>query len=311
MGKDSAEERFVVEFKARGWVAGLNQAARHVVNAAWGYDAVPLVVAPYISPKVCEAVEAEGANWLDLSGNASIRTDRRTILVTGRQNRFPDSDRRKTLGVAGERIARLLLIHPNQTWRQVELAETAHVAQSSVSRAVQWLTTHGMADDVPGGVRIANAPALLDVLAASTHRAPNREVQGVIAARTGPEAAERVAGHLSDTAGLKYGLTGLAGAWAYDRFADFQSASLLLGPEAATWNDDHLREVAGLRSVERGANVRLWVASDPTVLEGQGRIGDVSVAHPVQVYLDLQRESGRAREAADELRRNHLGYTWR
>lgn len=300
-----------MKFKARGWVAELNQAARDVVNAAGRYEALPLVIAPYISPKVVEAVEAEGANWLDLSGNASIRTGRRTILVTGRKNGFPDSDRRKTLGLAGERIARLLLVSPDRTWRQVELAETAHVAQSSVSRAVQWLAALGMADEVRGGIRMAKAPALLDVLAASTHRPPYREVQGVIAARTGPEVSERVAGHLSNVDGIDYGLTGLAGAWEYDHFADFHSATLLLHPEAATWNDDDLRDAAGIRFIERGANVRLWLTPDPTVLEGRQRLGDVSVAHPVQVYLDLHREPGRAREAADELRRNHLRYTWR
>jgi len=103
---------------------------------------------------------------------------------------------------------------------------------------------------------------------------------------------------------IDHAFTGLAAAWALDRFARFRLTSVYVAgdPRAAA-------DAVGLRRNERGANVQLIGPDDRGVFDGQSDVDDLPCVAPVQVYLDLRHLPERAAEAAAELRID--GKLWR
>jgi len=62
------------------------------------------------------------------------------------------------------------------------------------------------------------------------------------------------------------------------------------------------------RVVSEGANLAIIEARSPGELLFRERISDAWLASPVQVYLDLLRGEGRAKEMAEHLRKERLGF---
>lgn len=64
----------------------------------------------------------------------------------------------------------------------------------------------------------------------------------------------------------------------------------------------------GARAVNEGANLTVIEAKSPGELLFRERIGDIWLASPIQVYLDLLGGEGRAKEMAEHLRRDRIGF---
>ncbi len=64
----------------------------------------------------------------------------------------------------------------------------------------------------------------------------------------------------------------------------------------------------GARAVNEGANLTVIEAKSPGELLFRERIGDVWLASPIQVYLDLLGGEGRAKEMAEHLRKDRIGF---
>jgi hypothetical protein len=62
--------------------------------------------------------------------------------------------------------------------------------------------------------------------------------------------------------------------------------------------------------VDSGANLVLVVPEDPFVLYQSRKIDDFDVASPLQVYLELRKQPGRAEEAAQEILKREIMPTW-
>lgn len=67
---------------------------------------------------------------------------------------------------------------------------------------------------------------------------------------------------------------------------------------------------AGLKPVDSGANVTLLQPYDAGVLWNTNPMGDLQIATPIQVYLDLKRYPGRGEEAADFLYKEVIKTAW-
>ena len=64
----------------------------------------------------------------------------------------------------------------------------------------------------------------------------------------------------------------------------------------------------GARSVNEGANLVLVEANTPGELLFRAQVGGVWLASPIQIYLDLLRSEGRAKEMAEHLRKERIGF---
>jgi hypothetical protein len=105
-----------------------------------------------------------------------------------------------------------------------------------------------------------------------------------------------------DTQAIGYAATGLSAAWLLTRFAGFRLVTMYVVPNGAT---DLLARL-DIRDEERGANVWLVLPSDEGVLQGAAPREGIRCVHPVQAYLDLLSQPERAKEAADQLRKELL-----
>jgi hypothetical protein len=88
------------------------------------------------------------------------------------------------------------------------------------------------------------------------------------------------------------------------QFAAFRIVTLYLpeGPGQAAL------ERLGIGEGEQGANVWLVIPNDQGVFQGAADWGGVRCVHPVQVYLDLLAHPERAKEAAEQVRREYLNW---
>jgi hypothetical protein len=64
----------------------------------------------------------------------------------------------------------------------------------------------------------------------------------------------------------------------------------------------------GARPVSEGANLVVIDAKSPGDLLFRQRVDGVWLASPIQTYLDLVRAEGRAKELAEHLRRETIGF---
>ena len=64
----------------------------------------------------------------------------------------------------------------------------------------------------------------------------------------------------------------------------------------------------GMRVVNEGASLVLIETKSAGELLFRQNVGGVCLASPVQVYLDLLRGEGRAKELAEHLRKERIGF---
>ena len=78
---------------------------------------------------------------------------------------------------------------------------------------------------------------------------------------------------------------------------------VLVAPQA----NDVLADL-GARIVNEGANFVIIDVKSAGDLLFRERIGNAWLASPIQVYIDLLRGEGRAKEMAEHLRKERIGY---
>lgn len=268
-------------------------------------DGLKVLVVPFMTAAGAKAANAHRLNWIDLSGNAHIRSDRFYVYVKGKPNRFVQRGRPSSpFAPKSARITRLMLLDPSRWWRRQEIASETSLNSSQVSRVVGRLREERLLEERPREerlleVRPRDPAALLDAWEEEYKFSRHRIVRGHISG-TGVELARELTERLGK-AGEAHAFTGLAAAWAFDGFARFRLNSVYIHG-----NPHEVAEKVGLRLDERGANVQLIAPDDAGVFSGSRRVEGLECVSPVQAYLDLGHLPERASEAAANLRAGGL-----
>ncbi|OWT81150.1 hypothetical protein CEY04_05725 [Achromobacter sp. HZ28] len=203
------------------------------------------------------------------------------------------------------------LLTTHQEWfGVVDMANRAQVAPSTVSDVLaeldrfDWLESRGKG---PGKERFLREPgALLDEWErqVSTSRAATLHryyVPGLDAGALIDRLAEVLNVHQAS-----YAVTAEAAAQHYAPFLSVLSqvrARLFPGADV----DAALMELDA-RNVHEGANLVVIETKSTGELLFRQQAGGVWLASPIQVYLDLSRGEGRAKEMAEHLRRERIGF---
>lgn len=298
---------FVIEWKGSSSVARVADAARRVRRhaAEVGKRAIPVVAVPFMGPAGRLRCEEAGVSWLDLSGNAHLAGPGLRVKIEGQPNRYKGPGRpASAFAPKSSRIARWLLMHPRQPLSQRELATATKMDEGFTSRIVAKLEQDQLVvRDSDGRIRPRDSNLLLDAWAESYSFTKNRILRGHVAART----VETQLRSMAETLGKKrqtHAATGLAAAWILNRFAGFRVVTFYLASEP----EGALLEHLGFREVESGANTWLVVPNDEGVFQGASDRDGVRCVHPVQAYLDLREHPERAKEAAEQLRKDLLRF---
>ncbi len=252
-------------------------------------DNVPvLVVAPWLSPRTEELLEAEGMNFIDLTGNALVRLDKPAVYVSAKgATRNPQPIPRGRARVRGPKAARIvrMLADVRPPYGVREIASAAGLAPGYVSRLLDTLDREALIErSRRGGVESVDVPALLrwwarsyDVLRsnrATTYLAPAGAAQAVAQLARSEHRGE----------------VAVTGSFAAGRLAPVAAAALLLVycDEASS-----LVEALGLLPADDGGNVVLLRPFDPVVWERTTEDGGLTYAAPSQVAVDCLTGTGR------------------
>lgn len=209
---------------------------------------------------------------------------------------------RNPFAVRGSRVARWLLLHPEQSFVISKLATQVELSVAAVSRAVQALDELAVVQTaMPAGdargreVRMSRPIDLLNAWLPIWQRRRVQRTTWDIGADGVASAIKLVASAASEQ-DVGWALGGLAGA--------AEVARAVEPAEAMVWIDPgDLAALATVLAPERSRGgrgiVRMSAAPDPWTLGLATGSGKLPVADPVQLWLDCSSEGERALEAAD------------
>jgi hypothetical protein len=299
--RDSRGRVWACEIKTSSGPGQIERAAeqlRHLRHA----DAIPLLIVPFMSKAGIEAADRASLNWIDLSGNASIRAENLHVWVQGHPNKFRSAGRPSTpFAPKSARIARVLLLDPGRWWRQKDLTDVTGLDDGNVSRIVRRLDEEMLLERRDRELRPRDPALLLDAWA-QDYRFDHHDTIAAHLSGNGIEVARSLHDRLL-ALDVHHAFTGLAAAWAIDQFARFRLTTVYV--------DGDPREVAerlAVRLSPKGANLQLVGPDDIGVFAGEADHGGLDCVSTVQVYLDLLHLPERADDAAQHLRDRQLNW---
>lgn len=271
---------------------------------------VSLLAAESISPGAKDLLRREGVGYYDSGGSLYLPAAGVLLYIDKPPPRSQVRSMRSLFTGRRAQVLHALLVH-RQAWFGVnELAQLAQVSPATVSQVLRelerldWLTTKGQG---PSKERHLREPAaLLDawVTQLATERAP--DLQRYYVPATKPEALAARIDESLQALEVPYAVSHEAAA---QRLAPFLSSvsqvRLRLLPGAAA--DAALAQL-GARPVTEGANLALIDTKSAGELLFRERHEGLWLASPVQIYLDLMRGEGRAKELAAHFRKEGMGF---
>jgi len=203
------------------------------------------------------------------------------------------------------------LLMRREDWLGVtELAEDVSASPSTVSMVLtelerlDWMDSRGQG---PGKQRRASQPAaLLDAWATSLRQQPAEAMRRFFVPSMKVDDLATGLDGVCSSHGIDYAVTHEAAAQRYAPFLSNVSQVRIRLP-AGSATEAALGQL-GARPVSEGANLVVIDAKSPGDLLFRQRVDGVWLASPIQTYLDLVRAEGRAKELAEHLRKERIGF---
>lgn len=292
------------------WVWTMKNALALPAEHAHGRERMPMLIATAISPGAKEFLRKESVGYFDSGGSlfvpakgAYLYIDKPPPKVLAKVIRSLYSGRRAQVLLA-------LLSH-HEAWVGVQgLAAEAHVSPATASQVLtqlerfDWLESKGQG---PAKRRHLREPGqLLDAWSQhiATERLPSMRRFYVPGLRA-DGSTNRLTQALEER-GVEYAMTHEMAAQRYAPFLSSVSqvrCRLISGPAF----DAALADL-NAHPVTEGANLSVLEVKSPDDLLFRQKLDGVWLASPIQVYLDLLRGEGRAKELAAHLRRERIGF---
>jgi hypothetical protein len=285
-------------YKSNGQPRMARQSALEI--KAWlaeGRGDYGIFTAPYISPDSAMICKEAGIGYLDLAGNCLLSFETVYVHREGKPNSSVQRREMRSLySPKAERILRILLSRPQQSWITETLAKAAQVSFGQVANVKKYLASREWLAQNGGGIRLNNPGALLDEWAAQ-YRFRRNQVVDYYALSEVAECEYQLA-EACHRQGIRYALTAFSGAARLAPAVRYQRAVAYVDGDL-----NALTESLGWKSVSSGANVSLLIPYDEGVFLENRKMDGVQLVAPVQIYLDLQNYRSRGQEAAQAIRK--------
>ena len=273
-------------------------------------EALAVLVAESISPGAKELLRAERVGYYDSGGSLYLPAPGAYFYI---DKPPPKSLARSMRSLFTGRRAQVLqgLLVRHKDWFGVkDLAEQARVSPATVSQVLtelerfDWLESRGQG---PSKQRHLREPAaLLDAWVKQLSSIPSPALRRYFVPSTKADSLLERIGHVFAVHQVEYAITHEAAA---QRYAPFLSAiSQVRGRLLAGSSADAAVGELGARVVNEGANLAIIEAKSSGDLLFREQVGGIWLANPIQIYLDLLRGEGRAKEMAEHLRQEKIGF---
>lgn len=251
-----------------------------------GGGAALLVVAPWLSARTQERLEAARVNFLDLTGNAMLRLDEPAVFIrTAGASRNPAPPERAPASIRGPKAARLLrlLIDVRPPYGVRELAQAAGLTAGYVSRLLDTMDRQALARRGRRGVvEDVDIPALLQAWAQQYDVFKTNAAAAFLAPQGAAAALERLGSAEVETL--------VTGSFAAVRLAPVAAPAMLV---AYSRDVEATVDALGLLPADAGANVALLSAFDDVVWDRATSEAGIGYAAPSQVAVDCLTGNGR------------------
>ena len=289
---DGRSVRLLLEVKSRVEPKDVPSAvaqARDFAQALPGSGSTVVVVGSgYLSPGTREWLAAEGAGYVDLTGNLRVAADDPPLFLElpgSDTNPWPEERALRSLrGAAAARVVRALCDFRPPYGIQ-ELAERSRTPIATVSRVVSLLDGEALLTrEYRGAVTDVRWDDLIRRWTRDYAFAESNRVASYLSARGLPALLDRLPALTS-----RYAVTGSLAVTDLAPVAAPRLAAVFVAsaPDAAAAE-------LGLRPAETGANVLLAAPYDPVVFDRTRRQGALVCAAPSQVAADLLTGPGRS-----------------
>ena len=300
----AANQVFIIEFKNSSYPQQIVSYLQYFQLGANNIGQKEILLAvPFMGPGGAALCKQYGINWFDLSGNANISAHGIKIRIEGKPNKYKKAGRKPNLfAPKSARVIRHLLLHPHDFISQRDLAWITAINEGHVSNLIKKLESLQLIErGEERKIRPSNPSLLLEAWHETYDIKDHRIIKGHIASRTGDQLIKKVADVFINQ-NIPYWTTGLAAAWQYTHFAAFRIVSLYLKEPL---EDLIINDLGFMEEVE-GPNIWFIIPNDIGVLEGERIVNGVMCVNPLQTYLDLKGHPERSKEAAEELKKQHL-----
>jgi len=275
-------------------------------------DAIPVIYAPVISPRVADIAGEFEVGFVDGAGNCRLRSARHRLLILRRGYKSPKrlpKGVRDPFSPKSSRIVRALLSRPGDGWKVRELAEHPNVDVSIglVSKVKRALVEEGYAIEDKRLLYLRDPVGLLENWA-EKYAGPAEQIPMYF--RGDAEAAEEAVGQWCRDHGVQWALAGFSAAWRTAPEVRYSVAAVYVDDRGFDRElFDKLNSYQGGKRAETGANLLLWRPFDRSVFADSESTGPAEppMTSALQTYLDLKRLAGRGEEAAAAIYEKHLG----
>lgn len=273
-------------------------------------DEQPLLIAESLSPGAKELLREQRVGYYDSGGSLFLPASGAYVYIDKPPPKTLEKSVRSLFSGRRAQVLHALLVHHRDWFGVTEVAEQAQVAPSTASDVLSqldrldWLVSRGQG---PGKERHLREPgALLDAWAKqlAVLRAPALRRYYVPGMKS--DALIDRLGQVLDAHQVGYALSYEAAAQRYAPFlSGISQVRTRLLPSAGA--DAAIAELDA-RVVSEGANLVVIEVKSAGELLFRQKIDGVWLASSIQVYLDLLRGEGRAKEMAEHLRHERIGF---
>ena len=265
---------------------------------------VPLLMVRRISKPLFERCRQAGLCVLDVEGNAFLKLPG---VYVERYSASKPASRPRVAGTVftarSSRIVRALLAAPAKAWSQSELGRATGVSPGYVSTRVRLLLEQGYVRRRAGELSLAEPDRLLDDWATFYRFDRHRQHRFAISMATYDQGVKKLAAELA-RCGIAFAHTGWSGAFLR---APYGVSTVLMAyvDRLPSAGDTKL-----IHPVGSEGNVVLLLPHDEGVFQFTSNCGEQGpVVSDAQLYVDLVKMPGRAREQADALREECLDFS--
>lgn len=284
--------------------------ASHGQRTKQGRAPLTLLIAESISPGAKELLRSERVGYFDSGGSLFLPAPGAYLYIDKPPSKTLAKSTRALFAGRRAQVLHTLLVRQRNWFGVTELAREALVSPATASQVLtelerfDWLSSRGQG---PSKERHLREPsALLDawakqLLATRLPTLPRYYVAGMKADSLAKQLAD-----VFEARSVQYAVTHEAAAQRHAPFLSHVSqvrARVLVGADAYAAMDD-----LNARPVTEGANLVIIEAKSQGDLLFRERMGDVWLASPIQIYLDLLRGEGRAKEMAEHFRKERIGF---